>query len=682
MADIDFKSINELKGMDFFIPNYQRGYRWDAQNVVDLLNDLYEFIMSKGDPSGSYCLQPLVVKRYEKHFLEEIKNAAQSVEDVRRILNRWEVIDGQQRLTTLFIIIKCFTETNPWSINYQTRPGSWNFLNDISNKSENSASTNVDFFCMLRAFRTTQEWLNRQGKDFDAQAFVDAICKRVKVIWYDTDEPNPIKVFTRLNIGKISLTDAELIKAMVLCERNYKEAGTHSVFTIREEASVWDSIERKLQDNQYWYFICNEEYKNSTRIEYLFQIIQEKDIMGYKQYFCDTHCVEEWDKLIGTDEHRLFRYYYALSQDADFSPTMVDVWEKAKSLMDTIKEWYDSLELYHYVGYLIALDRHWSVFEIYDVWNASNNKQDFKLQLMEIIKKEIARCNVIGHQFSYEDGGKGNKTDCRPLLLLHNVQTAINNNNHLREADKYQMTAFYKFPFHLYKKEGKKENGKGWEMEHIASNSGDTQEEKHAMLYLHAAKVGITDDKLRKEIDQYKYTSESYEGLRQKVNVALGTEDISAADKNKIWNFVLLDSTTNEEYQNAVFPFKRICVLAKERGRKCTLTYNKEDKTVRFDDSNPGVAFVPICTKNIFTKAYTESPVSLHAWTRQDAIAYRRDIEQTLTTFLSLYYKKLSTLKDEERESWYKMEEYNDIKFLEQEMRKEYGDDVFSDFEL
>ena len=37
---IELKSVRELLGMKFFIPNYQRGYRWTEQQVLDLLNDI------------------------------------------------------------------------------------------------------------------------------------------------------------------------------------------------------------------------------------------------------------------------------------------------------------------------------------------------------------------------------------------------------------------------------------------------------------------------------------------------------------------------------------------------------------------------------------------------------------------------------------------------------------------
>lgn len=72
-------------GMQFYVPNYQRGYRWKESQVQQLLNDIKEFDYEKNNEKKFYCLQPLVVTEDKE--------------------NGWVVIDGQQRLTTLFIIL-------------------------------------------------------------------------------------------------------------------------------------------------------------------------------------------------------------------------------------------------------------------------------------------------------------------------------------------------------------------------------------------------------------------------------------------------------------------------------------------------------------------------------------------------------------------------------------------------
>ncbi|PZQ38826.1 MAG: hypothetical protein DI560_15960 [Pseudomonas putida] len=96
-SDLCLKPIYELLTDDagnptqFWIPAYQRGYRWKPLQVTQLLEDIREFSQRRNpQPDDFYCLQPLVIKANEHGTLE--------------------VVDGQQRLTTLLLILRHFNE--------------------------------------------------------------------------------------------------------------------------------------------------------------------------------------------------------------------------------------------------------------------------------------------------------------------------------------------------------------------------------------------------------------------------------------------------------------------------------------------------------------------------------------------------------------------------------------------
>ena len=166
--NITLKPIEELLGMNFFIPSYQRGYRWTEQQVKDLLNDIKEYI--DNGKHGIYCIQPLVVKERKQDTLTQIKNA-NSIEEVKRLLlGFWEVIDGQQRLTTIKIILS-YLEDKSYELEYETRKDSKDFLNNIHQKSEEDANGNIDFFHMRKAYVTICEWFEKRNcrkEDFTA----------------------------------------------------------------------------------------------------------------------------------------------------------------------------------------------------------------------------------------------------------------------------------------------------------------------------------------------------------------------------------------------------------------------------------------------------------------------------------------------------------------------------------
>lgn len=145
---ISLKPVKELFGMNFFIPDYQRGYRWGTKQVEDLLRDLEEFYESICEAESSkiiYCLQPLVVMEKD---------------------NKYIVIDGQQRLTTVKILLSCLGDNNNYSVEYQTRDKSKDFLDKINEQHGDEWKKNADFFHMYHAKETITEWLKIKMKSF------------------------------------------------------------------------------------------------------------------------------------------------------------------------------------------------------------------------------------------------------------------------------------------------------------------------------------------------------------------------------------------------------------------------------------------------------------------------------------------------------------------------------------
>ena len=125
LAKADIKLETKLVGSvdgKFYIPSYQRGYRWEKDQVYRLLDDIYT------NGAKNYCLQPVVI---------------------RKLTDRYELIDGQQRLTTLYMLLKYIQkEYKPriklnYSLNYETRTDSETFLDSVDEK---LAETNIDFF--------------------------------------------------------------------------------------------------------------------------------------------------------------------------------------------------------------------------------------------------------------------------------------------------------------------------------------------------------------------------------------------------------------------------------------------------------------------------------------------------------------------------------------------------------
>lgn len=614
--NIELKSINELLGMKFFIPNYQRGYRWTKQQVEDLLNDIAEFAGKKHNDYEFYCLQPLVVKQMSE-TAKEINHL-----DVK---DTWyEVIDGQQRLTTLFILLENLKDafsllglpTNSYELEFQRKSLDFDcgqYLKGISSIT-NVEDSNIDAYHISMAHYYMRDWLAKSvvnkgdfcnvllKSDFDKNNPSRDKANNVRFIWYESTDEDPIKVFTRLNIGKIPLTNSELIKALFLNRTNFSNQNDDHVKLRQQEiASEWDRIEYTLQNDEFWLFLHETGYSRPTRIDFIFDLI------------CGQHSLGKFEN-IGNDHYKTFRYFYEYFKTPEHS--IEACWTEVKKYFQTFQEWYNDLELYHYVGYLIVYK--YELSALIEEWNKNADKKSFVSYIKGEIKKKVDNCPPLDFQYN-EDGS--NKGECKPVLLFHNVQTIINQN--LKNRDSYGIGVFYKFPFHLYKMES-------WDVEHINSNMTNPEDDEATQReWLMNVYLVVNKDIQEKIQSYFRDGSVSYEELKDKIPSA---DDWTPDEKNRIWNYALLDSSTNRSYGNTIFSGKRRIIIGKDQGKLLAIPKLKKDGTLDMGEEKDATSsFVPPCTKQVFMKYYSASLGDSNYWDKKiDAPAYLNDIKNCI----------------------------------------------------
>lgn len=455
-----------------------------------------------------------------------------------------------------------------------------------------------------------------------------------------------------MNIGKIGLTNAELIKALFLSKNNFDD--DDSIYSTQIEistqigiASKWDDIEYTLQNDEFWLFLHDTGYTKPTRIDFIFDLICEQNLLYSEGKDENT------DDEIGVDEYKTFRYFYnyfyskAESSKSDISENsskekLTEVWDNVKTIFRTFEEWFNDLELYHYVGYLIACQKKKKkeVSSLLKLWR-EKNKKSFLDDLKDRIKKIIKGCSDLYEQYEIKSSKTKRKCkqkrECRPLLLLHNVQTVINQAKN--SEDNYKMQVFYRFPFHLYKLES-------WDVEHIDSNTeNDMDDEKSQTEYLLNCYLVVSED-VKSEIQSYIESGEqdddTFESIKNKVekefNFNNDTDLLDQEEKNKIWNFTLLDSSTNRSYGNSIFSAKRRIIIGKDMGKHISIpkvsTEKRKTKIKSCEEEDAKSAFIPPCTRSIFLKYYTPVSTNPNYWTKTDAEAYLENIKDTLKDFL------------------------------------------------
>lgn len=565
MSCLTEKTIGELLDDKFFIPSYQRGYRWTKRQVEDLLNDVWDFITKPGKKENEwYCLQPIVVKKTNSHY---------------------EVLDGQQRLTTMFLILKHLerfieSERKCFEIEFETRNteliNSKEFLQEIDAKTVIESKTNIDYFHIFQAYEKIKDWFQEKanrGERSISSKFITPFLESTKVIWYEVaSDKDAIEIFTRINMGKIPLTNAELIKALFLNSSNFPNSESEEIRLRQLEiASEWDRIEYSLQNEELWYFINNSDNELPTRIEHIFNIM--KNIEGIQN---------------GNDQYSTFRFFSEKFK-TNTKDEIDNNWKEIKRIFQTIEEWFSDRELYHKVGFLITSGEKITDLLI-DV--KSSQKKDFKKLLDSKISEKIECDNLEG--LEYGDGRIKN------ILLLHNIQTMLSNKNETS-----------RFPFDRFKKEN-------WDIEHIHAIATEMPKNKqHRIDWLNNSKEYINDDeKLTSTISDFvssydekiKENPESFDELANSVLEYYSKKSNIETDINDLSNLVLLDSGTNRSYKNAVFPAKRKTIINKE----------KEG------------TFIPVCTKNVFLKYYTPDLEQMTFWDESDRKYYFENINTTL----------------------------------------------------
>ena len=594
-TNLCLRPISDLLSERFFIPAYQRGYRWTPRQVTDLLNDLLAFRKeSDARPKTAfYCLQPVVV--------------------MKRDTGEWEVIDGQQRLTTLLLILTCLKPIGDafgrgrFTINYDTRDGSREFLANIDPA---RAQENIDYYHIANAYATITDWFTKH-KDYPPSLLQcitdpDVIGKNVKVIWYELPrETNPVEVFIRLNMGKIPLTNAELIRALFLKSSNF-ESDTSDAKRL-QIAQEWDLIEKALQSDDFWYFIHEGDEVYPTRIEYLFKLMNAE-----RQNRCDQ-----------TDDPLWTFVQFASHFEEDVRQTP-DKWDDVKTNYMTCEEWFSDRILYHLSGFLITQGT--TVTELKRLASAQVSKSEFRCELKDLIYLSIFHGepppngdqatlrNTIQEELAdLTYGTEEARKSIRAVLLLFNIATLLQN-----------PTSTLRFPFDSYKKDD-------WDIEHIKSVKSDKPERiddqktwlKNVLQYWTG----------KDEPDAPVEDANAPQDLINQVKLALGRAHFDTAEFNRLYepilqhfgegkdsetdnglaNLALLDAGTNRSYKNAVFPIKRRRIIALDKS----------------------ATFIPLCTTNAFLKYYSTRIDNMMFWSEEDRKDYFNAIRDTLTVFFT-----------------------------------------------
>lgn len=570
----EFIEIKQLENKDFLIPSYQRGYRWDNKEVKELLEDINDFMLTK-KYNDFYCLQPIVVKEDK---------------------SKYRTIDGQQRLTTIFLIIKYLKDKDYFKIEYETREKSFNFLNEIKDKDDNSAD-NIDFYYFLKAYKCIKDFFEN-NQNINKNEFYDTLVNNCKVLWYKiSDNESEQDVFIRLNIGKIPLLEEENIKALFLSKNEEIDDSD-----LEDRAKTWYEAEKILRaNNDFSYLVLSKINKEYIEKESDNNILND-DFLRIGVYL---YAIKENEK------QGLFDYFYNLKKNNKLN----EEWNKLEECINTLSKFAsddngNSIErnIFHYIGFLILNDV-MNINSIYKLWNETTQNNLFLNKLLEEIKNNISSL-VRGKDMSdYIDDLNFN--DDKDKKIIFKILVLFNIDRLLKDKGSIEYFKFNRFQL------------EEWSLEHIyAQNSKSIKEyinkdsKVEVIKWLEEVIKYIEDDSLTEEI---KKTIDELNGksIKNLDNFDILLENIDNNFKdtdslNDIGNLCLLDKDSNSKIGNNIFSIKRIDI--EKLGNKGKL--------------------IPIATKEVFNKIFSKNIKHKDLFTKEDREDYMNAIIEVLKNYI------------------------------------------------
>lgn len=620
------KSVADICKEDpnkFFIANYQRGYRWGEDEVNALLDDIYEVYL-QGDKDSKYCLQPLVVKKRDNAMytkkLGELDESGK-VENSQEIGEAcYELLDGQQRLTTLWLILNTLNEESPselmYSIYYElVREVDENFICKAKDTIKCWLGCHEEFNAKAKKYQSKKNEKDLDWIEDKRQNYKKIILENLYFIWYEVkddkvkgnellledeqsaDHGQSEKLFRKINNGKIELTNAELFKAMLLNDENARTEEEH--IELGQISFEWDKIEQSLRNDEFWFFISNDTSEERTRIDYILEV--------YARNFEEANNYD-----VGKERYSFLVVQKKLKKETNRFDGIKKVWQDIVSVHDKLYSWYQDDELYHNIGFLVACEgrrRSAAAEIIVDLYRATKDKDKDEVKRyvkdkIQTIFAEIAK-HISGGEKKDNNDLNGfdvgnitydiNKKDLRAFLLYSNIYPIIkviqkyeaelkSIKEEKSESEKKKRikmlneTHIERFPFKKYYQID-------WDIEHINPQTPITESEAKEKL----AVDGSDFEFYKKEYEKY---------IQNKSSIEENSNEINAVS-----NLVLLDSTTNRQYHNAIFGFKRHCIIQRDKSGKYILPQ----------------------TRRVFLKYDNPSPTWVE-WTKQDQDVYMEEL--------------------------------------------------------
>lgn len=566
----------------FYIAPYQRGYKWASNHPNDavclLMKDLFN---AAENPTSEYYLQFITTK------LSKVEDSS--------IL---EVIDGQQRLTTLTILLSVLANKkgdNEPSISddllsYEVRPKVTDFFSNHIYKDIESILSKTwtefitefqdndeqDIYYLFNAANKISELIDENFADVETiKEFEKYVLENVKIILNNIERNvNCEEMFSNLNGNKVDLTSSELIKGLILTNTARERTDSDRRISYKEIIEIRAVIGRQWDELSHW---ANREdiksfffYNSSNVLDELLLLLALKDNFS--------------PSADRSDKNEVFNHFQ--TQIKKGNKTTTKYFDDLKKLKLVLNEWFNDNEIYNALGFLFFTKKK---NEKFTTRNFLPLLEQNKTQIRTKLKEDIIK--LLSFEVDDLEYGETNNE-------IHNLLLAL---SVFGDGSRFDFTSF---------------NGQeNWSLEHIFPQNPDELPEE----------LGIKDVEFIKSLGGDKL--EKYEKVKDRLKEfeeSMETEAVYTELKNKLKNKTC--KLTSDERRVLYRLIKTDKLNSIGNMALLTKSDNSSNKNGMFDKKRFNIAkrvsngsFVPKHTYDVFSKLISEKMTpELNVWNETD----------------------------------------------------------------
>lgn len=534
-SDDDF--LKERNTEFYNIPHYQRGYKWDSNNVIKLLDDIQN---SNVKDDLFYCIQNITITK---------KN------DI------YNVIDGQQRLTTLTIILSYLGEKelvynkvrfpdnsirkytseilNNWITNkefdFYSQFPDWKSI--IESKPEYDLQ---DIYHIVLVAFNVKQWFEKlkekEGESYVAN-FKNKLLHNVKLIVNEVEgNQSEEKIFANLNSKRIPLDGSDLIRAILITRVAREEA--------REEGDLKNII-----------FVNERRIKLGWELDQINSWWSKDNVKAYFKRFIKIASENIGKNKLFNDNFYPINNLYLLFAESNNNEVLklqliensinaIALYKDIIHLHNTLYDWFHDREIYHLLGYIFANEanrKNIDFYNIWTLWKKNSTRKAFVKSLKDEIKISFIEDEHIIDYTDFQINWYDDKTSLlvKTLLLMDVIECLKENKAFL--------------PPQYFKKNLE-------DIEHIFPQNPKDKNNKEIINYVKfLLKTGELEEK---EIDIINLESNLEDEEYKTGLITLLEEKTSEIKQNSIGNLVLLHRSLNRGLGNKVYEQKRSKIIS------------------------------------------------------------------------------------------------------------------------